>query len=83
MSELKKEKNRLSKLAHCFRGTPDHPAHSSHKEVAQKLQSTPPRKLTGPNGLKRPQSTTFTWLTNILMANLLTSPMLEYLTFRL
>ena len=39
MSELKKEKNRLSKLAHCLRGTPDHPAHSSHKEVASKLHS--------------------------------------------
>ena len=39
LSDLKKVKNRLSKLAHCFRGTPDHPAHFDHREAAQKLHN--------------------------------------------
>ena len=39
LSDLKKVKNRLSKLAHRFRGTPDHPAHFDHREAAQKLHN--------------------------------------------
>lgn len=39
LTDLKKEKNRLSKMAHHFRGTPDHPYHTEHKEAAWKLSN--------------------------------------------
>lgn len=38
LTDLKRLKNKLSKQAYCFRGTPDHPSHIEHKAVARNLK---------------------------------------------
>ena len=37
--DLKRVKNKLSKISYCFRGTPDHPSHAEHKSAACNLSN--------------------------------------------
>ena len=39
LSDLKRVKNKLSKISYCFRGTPDHPSHAEHKSAARNLSN--------------------------------------------
>ena len=39
LSDLKKMKNMLSRISHHFRGTPDHPSHTKHKNAAHNLRN--------------------------------------------
>ena len=39
LTELKREKNKLSKISYRFRGTPDHPVHVKHKTAANNLSN--------------------------------------------
>ena len=39
LTDLKQEKNRLSKISYWFRGTPDHPVHAEHKAATNNLSN--------------------------------------------